>query len=123
MGLNLPAAELIISASVLLFGILLALKNRPNTAIVVGISAIAGIFHGYAYGEAIVGAEMGPLMAYLLGFTSIQAAIALAAYWIGRRFLSASTGQLRPTLRSAGFVLCGIGGTFLSTLVVESLFP
>ena len=34
--------------------------------------AVAGLFHGYAYGEAIVGAETAPLAAYFLGFALIQ---------------------------------------------------
>ncbi len=61
MGLNLPLPEVIISASVLLFGILLALKQPPAPFIVLALAAISGLFHGYAYGEAIVGADMGPL--------------------------------------------------------------
>ncbi|MGB3613600.1 MAG: HupE/UreJ family protein, partial [Elainellaceae cyanobacterium] len=115
--------EAVISASVLLFGIFLALRNRPNSAELMGLAAIAGIYHGYAYGEAIVGAEMGPLVAYLLGFASIQMAIAAAAFWVARRGLSQVAGPSGLALRFAGFAICGVGGTFLSALIVESLFP
>ncbi|MGF1491716.1 MAG: HupE/UreJ family protein [Microcoleaceae cyanobacterium] len=122
MGLELPAAEFLISASVLLFGVLLALKHKPSNILVVSLGAIAGLLHGYAYGEAIFGAEMGPLVAYLLGFASIQLAIAYAAYWIGQSLGSAHKfGSLN--LRFAGFALAGIGFAFLSTLIVDTVFP
>ena len=49
-SINLPVVEIIISASVLLIGIFLAKKEKTNLALLTVISAIAGIFHGYAYG-------------------------------------------------------------------------
>jgi urease accessory protein len=42
--------------------------------------AAAGLFHGYALGESIVGAESSPLGAYLAGLLAIQTLIAIAAY-------------------------------------------
>jgi urease accessory protein len=41
------------------------------------LAALAGLFHGYAYGEAVVGAGMDPIMAYLAGLCLIQMAIAV----------------------------------------------
>jgi urease accessory protein len=115
LNLDLPTPEVFISLSVLLFGILLAMQHRPNLAIVVGLGAIAGLFHGYAYGEAIIGATMAPLVAYLIGFTFIQLAIALSTYFIARQILKKSESQ---KLRYAGFVLCGAGAAFLSAAVL-----
>jgi urease accessory protein len=113
MNLNLPAPEFFISGSVLLFGVLLALKYQPNNGIVTGLAAVAGLFHGYAYGEAIIGANMGALVAYLLGFATIQTGIALVAYWMAKRLgASSETGALN--LRFAGFTLAGVGAAFLS---------
>ena len=120
MNLDLLAPELVISASVLLFGVLLALKKQPNNAVIIGLAAIVGIFHGYAYGEAIVGAEMGPLVAYLLGFAFIQVAIAAAAYWVGQNVSTKAAESSGSPLRFAGFVICGFGGAFLSTLIIDS---
>ncbi|MGB3515965.1 MAG: HupE/UreJ family protein [Elainellaceae cyanobacterium] len=117
LGWNLPAAEIFISGSVVMFGILLALRQQLPLLPVVILGAIAGLFHGYAYGEAIIGAEMMPLVAYLLGFTVIQGAIALAAYGIARRVGLPSTE--RPlSLRFAGFLICGLGTAFLSATVL-----
>lgn len=121
--LNLPAAEFFISGSVLLFGILLAMKKSPNDWILTGLAAIAGLFHGYAYGESIFGAEMTPLIAYLVGFTVIQLAVAIAAFLVGKAVLKKATEQPSLPLRFAGFVICGVGVAFLSTLIVEMIFP
>jgi len=115
-GANLPAPEFCIAASVVIFGSLLAMKQRPQTGIVAALGAIAGIFHGYAYGEAVVGAEMTPLLAYLLGFATIQLAIAAAAYGTARGLGAAKDGAL--TLRFAGFTLAGVGAAFLSGVVL-----
>jgi urease accessory protein len=115
LRLDLPGTEGFVALSVLLFGLLLALPNHLNLAWMVGLSAIAGIFHGYAYGESIVGAEMSPLIAYLLGFTTIQLAIALSAFTLGQWALQRLTPTTGLPLRFAGFTLCGVGMAFLVT--------
>lgn len=117
MAIDLPAPELIISASVLLFGGLLAMKQPPSQMILVGLAAVAGLFHGYAYGEAVVGARLDTIAAYLIGFAAIQSAIAVSAYWAAKRLAGASErGALN--LRFAGFTLAGIGAAFLSGVVL-----
>ncbi|HSM83727.1 MAG TPA: HupE/UreJ family protein [Nodosilinea sp.] len=111
----LPAAELVIAGSVLGIGVLLAQRQRPQSAIVAGLAATAGLFHGFAYAEAIFGAETMPLVAYLAGFTTVQLAIALAAFAIGRR--------LTGLVQRAGLVICGIGATFVATALLGLLLP
>jgi urease accessory protein len=115
MKIDLPGSELFVGASVLTVGLLLALKNRPHPLVTIGLAAIAGIFHGYAYGESIVGADMTPLVAYLAGFTVIQLAIALSAFGLGQRLIKQSTEAFPLALRFAGFTLCGFGIAFLTS--------
>lgn len=117
MAIDLPAPEFMISASVLLFGALLAMKEQPNTGIVVGLAAFAGLFHGYAYGEAVVGAGMDTIVAYLAGFAVIQMAIAVAAYWIAKQLTGKTEGSALG-MRFAGFTLAGVGAAFLSGVVL-----
>jgi urease accessory protein len=114
-NVNLPAAEALIAISVLLFGIILVLPKQPSLPILVGLGMVAGLFHGYAYGEAIVGAAVAPLVAYLIGFTLIQLLIALGFYFIAKRILHRTEFL---GLRSIGFILCGAGAAFLSTVVL-----
>ena len=115
-GFDTSGIELWVSGSVLLFGILLSLKNRPNTTVIVLLSAIAGIFHGYAYGESIFGAESTPLFAYLLGFTAIQLLVIMVIFALGKKMLSGQS-------QSSGLVLSGVGLAFLSSEIMNVIFP
>ncbi len=117
-SLDLPAPEIVISASVLGFGIMLAMKNSPNLGWLIATAAIAGIFHGYAYGEAIVGAQMTPLVAYLAGFAIVQLIISLSAFGVGKLTLKKIADQPSLMLRFAGFTIAGIGAAFLSSAVL-----
>ena len=114
-SIDLPVPELIISASVLVIGIFLAREKQVNLAIITAIVAIAGIFHGYAYGESIVGAETTALGAYLLGFCSIQLAISAIAFYVGRSIIKTPTSLW---LRFAGFTISGIGFAFVSNAIL-----
>ncbi|NEO87669.1 MAG: hypothetical protein F6J87_25935 [Spirulina sp. SIO3F2] len=118
---DLPVPEIIVSLSVALFGLLLALRRCPAVPLLAGMAAFAGVFHGYAYGEAIVGAEMSPLVGYLLGFTGIQLAIALGSYTLARQLVApdAQNSALpQLNLRFSGFAILGAGSAFLSSLLL-----
>ena len=118
MGMDLPAPELWISFSVMLFGVLLALKAKPNVLLVVALASLAGIFHGYAYGEAVVGAEPTPLVAYLIGFTLVQGAIAGVAYLLSQRAIDKERSDGLISVHHAGFAVLGAGVAFLGNLLV-----
>ena len=73
--------------------------------------AFAGLFHGAAYGAAVIGAETTPIAAYLIGFSAVQMAIALAAALLVRSVWKAgSAAAVQPRL--AGAVCAGIGLVF-----------
>jgi urease accessory protein len=115
----IPGLEFLVSASILMLGGFLAVKNSPNTMVVVGLAAIAGLFHGYAYGEAIIGAEATPLVAYLAGFTAIQSMVSFGAFWLGQKVLS----NREFGARSAGFLISGMGLAFFASQVMAVAFP
>lgn len=118
--ITLPAAEFVIAGSVLGSGVLLALRNRPQSGAIAGLAVLSGLFHGFAYGEAIFGSEPMPLVAYLAGFTAMQLGVAIAAFLIGQRLSQRSTALV---VQRAGLVICGIGATFLATALLNSLLP
>ena len=118
--LTLPAVEFVIAGSVLGAGVLLALRNRPQSGAIAGLAVLAGLFHGFAYGEAIFGSEPMPLVAYLAGFTAVQLGIAIAAFLIGQRLTQRSTTLF---VQRSGLVICGIGAAFLATAFLNSLLP
>ncbi len=123
IGANLPVVELVVSGSILLFGVLLAIKHSPNLLMITALSSIAGLFHGYAYGEAIFGAGTTALVAYLVGFTTIQLVISGSAFVVARKVLQRDPAQSFFHIRSAGLVLCGIGLAFLATQISALAFP
>ncbi|MBW4482049.1 MAG: HupE/UreJ family protein [Tildeniella torsiva UHER 1998/13D] len=113
MLVSLPLVEVLISASVLVFGLLLAKLEKPNTAIMAVLAGAAGLFHGYAYGEAIIGATAVPLAAYLIGFTFIQAIVALTAYRVAG-LVKGSSVERPDFLRFAGCIAIGSGMAFMA---------
>jgi urease accessory protein len=119
--LSLPGVELMVSGSIVLFGMLLVLNDQGNVLLLTGLAAIAGLLHGYVYGEAIFGAEMTPLGSYLIGFTVIQLLVSLSAFAIGQSVLRRSS---EPTaFRSPGLVILGIGLAFFSSQLISLVFP
>jgi len=107
-GINIPAAELVTAASVLFAGVLVAIGAVIRQAAWLTVFGIAGLFHGYAYGESIAGAESTPLIAYLAGLVVIQAALAGTIALLARR---SREGAVRSRL--AGAAIAGIGVTVL----------
>lgn len=122
-GANLPGVELLVSGTILIFGILLTRKDDLKTLTVVGLSGLAGICHGYAYGEAIFGAQTTSLLAYLIGFTTIQLGVAAIAFILGKQFIKQTRQPQFSALRSAGFVICGVGIALFCSQMVDILLP
>lgn len=113
---SLPLLEVGITGSLVLVGVFLARSQAPQGWAMVLLGAIAGLFHGYAFGEAIFGAEMTPLWSYLLGLTLVQLGVATAVY-LGAKALLPRLPQPQVFLSSTGFVFLGAGLAFLSAVV------
>lgn len=87
-GIALPMGELWVAVSLLVVTAWLWLRGRAGLAIgLTGFCALAGLVHGYAYGEAIVGAESTPVLAYLVGLSLIQAAVVTGLLLLAQRTL------------------------------------
>lgn len=114
---DLPAAELLVAFSVVGAGALVAARRTLGRLGAAALFAVAGLFHGYAYGESIVGAEETPLAAYLVGLALVQSAIAIGvAALVARR--SWPVTALAPRL--AGAVVLGIGLSALAGQLVPA---
>jgi urease accessory protein len=105
-GFELPGVELIVALSVVLIGALVASGRALPLAAWAALFGLAGIAHGYAYGESIVGAELTPLWAYLIGLVIIQSALSVGVALITRR-TGESVSAIAPRL--AGAVVLGVG--------------
>jgi urease accessory protein len=115
--LDIPMVEPLVSFSVLLVGLALVWSRSVAGSVWLGIAAVAGLLHGYAFGESIVGAERAVVGAYLLGLAIVMAAIALTVAWITRRVVGAD-GVASPSLRVAGAIVGCVGAVlFVTTLL------
>lgn len=112
--LDLPIVELAIAGSVVGLGALLLAAQPVSWLLLTALGIAAGVFHGYAYGEAIIGAEMTPLLAYLTGFSLMQYGVAWGALWLGRSVAHRSAAQFVAIARFAGLAIGAIGLLFLS---------
>ncbi|MZR29341.1 HupE/UreJ family protein [Sneathiella litorea] len=120
-GASLPFAELVITGSVILLGALVMSGRKIPSSLYVAIFAIAGLFHGGAYGEAIVGAENTALAAYLIGFAAIQYSIALGAGFVAEKLWHATEAAATKP-RIAGAVAAGVGIAFFVENVEGMIF-
>jgi urease accessory protein len=104
-GIGLGPVELVIAASLLAVGTALFRAGRAVAPfpVLAGLFAGAGLFHGHAFAEAAIGAQTGPVLAYLLGLAAVQGAIGYGVMALAPRL---ADGQLR---RWAGAAACMAG--------------
>jgi len=117
-GFSLPAGEAAVALSVILAGGLVMSARRIALTWMAGGLALAGLLHGHAYAESIFGAEPGPLLAYLGGFSLIQFGVATAALFTHRRLMSTGGSRARPVSATLGAAVGAIGILFLAGTVV-----
>ncbi|MEK9935424.1 MAG: HupE/UreJ family protein, partial [Rhodobiaceae bacterium] len=109
-AVTLPVAELVITGSVIVGGAVAMRGRVTDLRLAGGLAAGAGLFHGWAYGATIIGAEPTPILAYLAGFGLVQMAIAIGVAMLVHNVWKAVDAEaLQPRL--AGAVVAGVGVT------------
>ena len=104
-GIALPGGEMLVALSVLVAG---ASAGEGPCHGHAGsgrcCSPAAGLFHGYAFGESIFGAEASPLAAYLVGLVVVQAALATGIAFFARQAARppSSRGSRAPRSPASG---------------------
>lgn len=104
--IDIPYAEVSIAASVMFLALVLL---RPNVLSYLSVNSflfVAGILHGYAYGESIVGAEMHSLYGYLAGFILVQTCLAGAISY----FVSEASQAMKTKSRYVVASACAVTG-------------
>ena len=108
-GATLPAAETLVALSVVALGAVMVWSRPLAAAVAVGLFAVTGLLHGYVLGEAIIGAERTPLLAYFIGLAAVQTVVAAAALFAVRLFLDPAARGLSPMrLIGAGVACVGL---------------
>lgn len=112
-GFAYPEASVALSL-VLLGALVLSRSEFLKSRGAIAAFALAGIVHGYAYGESIIGAEPSPLAAYLTGYTLVQLGLMGAGYALARvaaRHWPALKGM---SALGGGLAAAGVAFLFLS---------
>ncbi|MGY2173409.1 HupE/UreJ family protein [Pseudomonas gingeri] len=102
-GLQLPALESGIAASVLALGLAVALAVRPPLSLAIGVTAVFALFHGVAHGLELP--EMSSPWAYAAGFVMATAALHALGYVVVRVLPQAAA----PLVRLAGAASAATG--------------
>ncbi len=114
-GIDVPYAGVLLSLSVLGIGLAVVRGSEHRMPrLVAGLFAVAGMLHGYAFAETVVGAEPTPVIAYIVGLAAIQMTIAAVAWQASRVSPDAKPMMSRAHVRVMGFAIAAIGVVFLA---------
>ena len=110
-GVELPAVEPMIAASLLVMGLLVATRAQLPLAVTAGVVGVFAVFHGIAHGTELAGGGNG--FAPLLGMLVATIAPHLTGVGLGRALRSHSVWWPRVV----GGLTALLGGAFLLHLV------
>ena len=110
-GLELPAVEPMIAASLLVMGLLVATRAQLPLAVTAGVVGVFAVFHGIAHGTELAGGGNG--FAPLLGMLVATIALHLTGVGLGLALRSHSVWWPRVV----GGLTALLGGAFLLHLV------
>ena len=115
-GIGLPAGEMLVGLTTLVIGGLVIVRSKLPPLLAASLFALAGLVHGHALGESIVGAEPTPLAAYLLGLFVVQSATAVVAYVATLAFLRQPSRALGVSVAGAVVAVIGAAAATAATL-------
>lgn len=124
LGLGLPFAEVAIVVSLLVIGGMLATGRSFDMRIIVPVFALAGLFHGTAFGGALAEQESvasSVLTGYLVGLAGIQWFIAVGAGFAARSLWNAGEASAMAP-RLAGAAVAGVGALLALEAVEGAVF-
>ncbi len=114
LGVNLPYTEVLLAGSVVLVGVAVWRRRAARgPRLEGGLLALVGLLHGYAFAETIIGAETGPLSAYVIGLALTQLAIASLAYLVARPMPQGEPMLAKARVRALGLGIAAIGAVLL----------
>lgn len=116
--LDVPMIEPLVALTVLVAGAALIWSRSVTRPAWLAFAAVAGLLHGYAFGESIIGAERTVLGAYMIGIGLITAIIAGTAMLAARKALLPE-GIPSPRLKVAGATLGCVGVALLAATLIS----
>jgi urease accessory protein len=109
-GVVLPLLEPLIGISLLAVAACLWRRWLPSLPPVLMLSAAAaGLLHGQAFGEAVIGAETTPVIWYLVGLLAVQCGLMLGLFTLVRRAARLGLPLLQPGVKLLGAAVAAVG--------------
>lgn len=127
VGIHIAYVEVVIALSLVLLGAIIVSGRSMSVVQIGSLLVFLGVFHGYAFGESVVGVESvnGFVWAgYLIGLCVIQWLIAISSGYLGSKaWTILESTAVRPRLMGA--VTLGVGITFFvevaETLLLQTI--
>lgn len=119
VNFDYPYVEQLVALTVIAAGALFALGLGAKKLIWLSFAAVAGLLHGYAFGEEVLGADGPVIAAYIIGGTVACAVIALAVMLLASR-VSALSDPGSRLLRIAGALVAVLGIVLLAQLMMAT---
>ena len=120
-GFALPAIEWMIALSLLVLGFIVMSGRALSLPQAMALFAVAGLFHGSAFGESIAGAEVSATIAvlfgYLIGLGVLQYGVSLLCGKLMQTIWQASESNAIQA-RLVGALVAGVG-VFLTLENIE----
>jgi urease accessory protein len=116
VNFDFPLSEQLVALTVVVSGALIALGLGAKQFIWLPFAAIAGLLHGYAFGETILGADTSVIGAYVIGVIIVCSVIAVAVMQLASKVLNLSDPGSRP-LRIGGALIASLGVVLLVQLI------
>jgi len=118
VNFDFPFSEQLVALSVIIAGTLIALGLGAKQLIWLPFAGIAGLLHGHAFGETVLGADGIVIGAYVIGVVIVCSVIALGITLVASKMPWLSDTRW-PPLRVAG-ALVGILGIVLLVQLIMS---
>ena len=113
--ISLPIGGPAVALSLLAVGVCLWMRRAPSVVVGATMAVAAGLIHGHAYGEAVIGAQAMPIAWYMVGLAIVQSALMIGCFAGLRRL-----GDFAPTAIVARSIGTAIGAAGLMLLWVSA---
>jgi len=113
---DFPYSEHAVATSVMVAGVLLLIGYGGKRAAWLPLAIVAGLIHGYAFGETILGADWPVIAAYMLGILGTITAIPVAVMLLASKAVRLPNAS-SLLLRTAGGVVVCLGIYLLISVV------
>lgn len=118
-SLTLPLAEVLVAVSLVIAGLSIFAAKIDHVRMWTLLAGAAGLVHGYALTESIVGATAPVTAAYFIG-VSVSVALLIVGVMAATRRLSSTDGSGVLPRRAAGAAVAALGVVFVTSALVSA---